>query len=393
MPRRLPGVTKYTTKDGRTSWQYVLDLGTDPTTGNRRQRRKRGYATQAEAAHALIEARRAVRLGTYVEPSELRLGEYLHRWLAARAANGLKPKTVASYRQVIDDYIAPHVGEIAIQNLSALALDNLYSTLLATGTKQGGPLSKRTVRYTHTVINAALGDATKKGMLVRNVAELADPPTARASKPPEPETWTPAELALFLEHTAEHRRGVLFHVAAMTGLRRGELCGLRWSDVDLDAAELRVRQTITTPDGIPTFGPPKSARSRRTVSLDAGTVGRLSDQADHQAKARVVVGDDWAETDLVFTNDDGNHIHPDNVSHEFSDAVSSLAGMVKPLSIHGLRHTHATHLLAAGVNAKVVANRLGHHSVAFTLDTYTHVMPGQDADAAEAAACLLRRST
>lgn len=146
MPRRLPGVTKYTTKDGRTQWQYVLDLGHDPATGKRRQRRKRGFPTQAEAAAALIEARRAVRLGSYVEPTALRLGDFLLTWLDTRATNGLAPKTVASYRQIINDYIAPYLGEVPIQAVTAVGLDDLYATLLDDGGKRGRGLSKRSVR-------------------------------------------------------------------------------------------------------------------------------------------------------------------------------------------------------------------------------------------------------
>ncbi len=389
MPRRLPGVTKYSTKDGRTLWQYVLDQGHDPATGKRLQRRKRGFATQTEAAEALTEARRSVRLGTYVEPTTLRLGDYLHSWVETRATNGLRPKTIASYRQLIDDYVIPYLGEISIQAVTAVALDDLYATLLEDGGKRGKGLSKRSVRYTHTVIRAAFGDATKKGLLVRNVALLADPPTAKSAKAPEPETWTPEELSVFLAATRDHRRGPLFHLAALTGLRRGELCGLRWIDVDLDAAELRVRQSLTTPDGVPQVGPPKSAKSKRTVSLDQGTVERLLDQQARCEDLAGAAGEDWTDSGLVFTNDQGSHIHPDNVSHEFGRAVRDLDGQVPRISIHGLRHTHATHLLAAGVNAKIVADRLGHHSVAFTLDTYTHVMPGQHAEAAETVAALL----
>jgi integrase len=390
MPRRLPGVSRYTTKDGRALWQYVHDLGDDPATGKRRQRRKRGFATQLEAAEALTEERRAIRRGTYVTVTDRRFGDYLHDWLATRSSNGLKPKTVASYRQVITDYIEPHLGQVPIQALTAVALDGLYATLLEEGGKRRRGLSNRSVRYTHTIIRAALGDATKKGLLPRNVALLADPPSARSAKAPEPKTWTPEELALFLRETRDHRRGPLFHVAALTGLRRGELCALTWDDIDFEVSELRVRQSLTAPDGIPHFGPPKSDKSRRTVSLDAGTVERLRDQQARSHDLRISARGEWRETGLVFINEEGNHLHPDNVSRDFSRAVQALDGQVSEISIHGLRHTHATHLLATGANPKLVADRLGHHSVAFTLDTYTHVMPGQQADAAAAVAELLK---
>lgn len=388
MPRRLPGVTKYQTKDGRTLWQYVLDLGHDPATGKRRQSRKRGFTTQAEAAEALTETRRAVRKGTYVETTTLRLGEYLLGWVQTRATNGLRPSTVASYRQLITDYINPYLGEIELQALTVGALDNLYAELLDTGGKRGKVLSRRSVRYTHTVRRAALGDAERKGIIVRNVAQFADAPTAKSAKAAEPKSWTPEELSTFLKATYDHKHGPLFHVAALTGLRRGELCGLRWEDVDLDTAGLRVRQAVSTPDGVPVFGPPKTAKSKRTVSLDAGTVDRLKDQLARIADMQEAAGEQWTNSGLVFVGAAGLLIHPDNVSHDFAAAVKQIPE-VSHLSIHGLRHTHATHLLAANINAKIVADRLGHHSAAFTLDTYTHVMPGQHAEAAAAAAALL----
>jgi len=392
MPRRQTGITSYTTSDGRKQWQYVLDHGVDAITGKRRQRRVRGFATSADATKALAEAKRTIEEGTFVEPSKLTLDAYLLSWADTRAVTGLAPKTASSYRQIVRDYVIPHIGHVPLQKLTAIALDDLYVLLLEEGGKRQQGLSRRTVRYTHTIINCALESAERKGLVTRNVARFADPPSAKSSKPPEPKVWTPAELRTFLDSTADHRFAMLFHLAALTGMRRGELCGLEWESVDLDAAELRVRQALTLVDGKPVFGPPKSRQSRRTISLDPGTVELLRKHRRRQKEARLAAGADWLDTGLVFTGPVGQQLHPDNVSFDFVGAVETLDGAVPTLSIHGLRHTHATHLLASGANPKIVSERLGHHSVAFTLDTYAHVMPGQQADAAAAVAALLKQS-
>jgi integrase len=199
--------------------------------------------------------------------------------------------------------------------------------------------------------------------------------------------WTPAELASFLGGVEGHRYGPLVRVAAMTGLRRSEFCGLRWADIDLDAAALMVRQSVQLVDGRIVVGAVKTARSRRRVDLDAGTVAVLRAHRRTQASERLMVGAGWRDHDLVFTAPDGSPLNPDTITQWFDRTVRRTE--LPRIRLHDLRHTHATHLLAAGVNVKIVSDRLGHASVAFTLDTYGHVMPGQQASAAAAVAALV----
>jgi integrase len=175
----------------------------------------------------------------------------------------------------------------------------------------------------------------------------------------------------------------------MTGLRRAELCGLRWQDVDLDNARLVVRQTITTPDHEATLGDVKSTRSRRVIDLDGVTVTVLRAHRVHQLEERLHGGSAWIDSGLVFTMPDGRGWHPDVITRAFARLVQK-SGLPR-IRLHDLRHTHATHLLAAGTNIRVTSERLGHASVAFTLDVYGHVLPGQQADAAAAVAALVDR--
>jgi integrase len=246
------------------------------------------------------------------------------------------------------------------------------------------------------VIGKALEDATRKGLIARNVARLATPPAASASKPPEMKAWTPSELQAFFSAIEDHHHHPPIRLAAMTGIRRGELCGLRWADVDLDAGRISVRQAMVTVKGQPLLSDVKTARSRRVIDLDPETVSVLRTWRRTQLEQRMLVGAGWPDTGFVFTMPTGESWHPDTISQAFDrliERVNRAGAVVIPrIRLHDLRHTHATHLLAAGVNVKVVSERLGHASVAFTLDTYAHVIPGQQADAAAAVAALLRKS-
>jgi integrase len=199
--------------------------------------------------------------------------------------------------------------------------------------------------------------------------------------------WTPAELSTFLMSIEGNRNEALFRLLSMTGMRRSEVVGLRWSDVDLSHHRLTVNQAATVVDGDEVLDTPKSRRSRRVIDLDADTVSLLQRHRSQQRELYLRLGVTASASDRVFTNEIGDPIRPDSVGQAFGRLVS--VAEVPRIRLHDLRHTHASHLLMAGINVKVVSERLGHASVSFTLDTYAHVMPGQQAEAAAAAAALL----
>ena len=283
-------------------------------------------------------------------------------------------------RQRVECYVVPRIGSLPLQGLSALDLDQLYAALASV-------VSLSTVRAVHAVVSKALADAERKGFVSRNVARLASPPRTSATRAPEMTVWTPAELASFLELVEDHRYGPAMRVAAMTGLRRSELLGLRWADVDLDAAALTVRQSVQLVEGRIVVGDVKTARSRRRIDLDAGTVATLRAHRRAQSAERLMVGAGWRDHGLVFTAPDGSPLNPDTIGQWFARMVRR--SELPRIRLHDLRHTHATHLLAADVNIKIVSERLGHSSTSFTLDTYGHVMPGQQASAAAAVAAVV----
>ena len=386
MPRRQPGITKYTTSDGRTFWQYVVDLGDDPETGRRRQRRKRGFATQTEAAAALDEARRAIEAGGFLfDVEHMTFIEYLDVWLEGLPQTDMKPRTISDYRNETRRYIKPHLGDVKLTKLTPLHLERLYRTLMAEGGQNGRPLSPKTALRVHRVIRKAIGDAERKGILQRNVARLADKPSI-AQLAPERPAWTADELRTFLAAEGDELFA-LYRLAALTGMRRGELCELRWEDVDFTGQTVRVRKALAMINGTPSVATPKSRRSRRVIDIDERTKQILQEHRERQLEVADFVGAGWQETGYVFTTVIGTHQHPDNVSKRFVALVRSIE--VSYLTLHGLRHTHATHLLSMGKNPRMVSERLGHADVAFTLQVYGHVLPGHQREAAEAAAELI----
>ena len=279
--------------------------------------------------------------------------------------------------------------------MTPLDLDALYSTLLVSGRRQKpyGPLSSRSVRYIHVTLHKSFSDAVRKGLLARNPAESASPPSAKSTKPPEQRWWTPEELRTFLHLTAAELLGPLFHLAAMTGMRRGEVCGLRWSDVELDEARIEVRQQLLVVRGAANGGMVFSERTktdhgRRRIDLDPTTVAVLKAQEIRQKEQRLLVGAGWSnQRGLVFTQPDGTPVDPESVAKVFARRVAR--AKLPQLRFHDLRHSHVAHLIASDAPLLAISKRLGHSSVSFTMDRYGHLAADADSEAANAVAGLV----
>jgi integrase len=278
-----------------------------------------------------------------------------------------------------------------------LDLDALYASLLVSGRRQKpyGALSGRTVRYVHVVIHKAFSDAVRKGVLSRNVAEVASPPSPKSTQAPEMAWWAPADLRTFLDKTASEPLGPLFRLAAMTGMRRGEVCGLRWSDLDLDAARIDVRHQLlvirspgATNGGLVFSERTKTDHGRRIVDLDPMTVVVLRTRRKQQLEHRLAMGPGWSnEHDLVFTQPDGRPLDPESVAKVFARRVAR-SGLSR-IRFHDLRHTHVAHLIATGEQPLLIARRLGHASAAFTQDRYGHLFEQAGSQAAGAVAAMV----
>jgi integrase len=360
-------------------WSYVVDLprGAD---GRRRQRTKGGFATRKLAEAALAELVVDTERGTAVDPQRQTLAEYLTEWLAD-VEGSLRPSTVRLYRTAVQSWIVPRIGGVRLQDLSPQHLQRLYRELSESGRVDGtGGLSPRSVRLAHQVLHSSLERAEDWRLIARS------PASARLQLPrmsrPAMQTWTPEQARRFLAATADDRLAVLWQVLLATGLRRGEVLGLRWDDIDLDARRLRVTQTLVVGDGgEPTLSEPKTAAGRRTVAFHAGLVPALRAHRSRQNEERLLVGSAWSSPDLVFTTAVGTPIHPRNLVREFKTASRS-AGLPE-IRLHDLRHTAATLALTAGAHPKQVQEMLGHARVAITLDVYSHVTEQMHDETAE----------
>lgn len=353
----------------------MIDVGLDPVTGRRRQHTKGGFVTKAEAELAM---RTSLAKGSSaaVGAGGERLGDYLDEWFGAISPR-LQETTAASYAVGVGRLKAG-LGGLRLRDLSPLVIERFYGQLSRTGGRHGQGLAAKTIRNTHIVLRKALADAERLELLDRNPAARAKAPTGARR---ESNTWNSAELAAFLAGMANDPHYALWVLLATTGLRRGEALGLRWSDIDLKRGTLSVAQTITTIRHRLVVTSPKSDRSRRQIALDVDTVRILKAHRVAQRAEADLMGWTVRSSGLVFTQGPGEPLHPDAVTRRFQ-ALMRASDLPLLRGPHDLRHTWASLALAAGIHPKIVSDRLGHSTIAITIDTYSHAIPSLDVDAA-----------
>lgn len=327
--------------------------------------------TRAEVSRKFEALRKEATEGL---PDGTTTGEYLAEWVKALSGRNLRPTTRRQYARHVESYWTPAIGRVELVKLTPLDVERAMGGL----TKRG--LSSTTVRAARTTLRAALADAMRDGMIRRNVAALVKPPE---SDRPEMRALTADEVARLVEATRDDAYGPLYALAVASGLRLGELVGLSWDDIDLEARSLTVkRAAFQRDDGSYDFGQPKTKRSRRTVMLPSLAIEALRRQKARQAAAKLAAGTAWQDRrNLVFTDAVGRPVVPGHVSKAFR-AVADRLGI--PVRFHDLRHTAATLMLAAGVPLKVVSETLGHASIVVTADVYAHVTPDLRREAADA---------
>jgi integrase len=360
-----------------TTWTVVLD---EPRAdGRRRQRSKGGFRTRKDAERYLREQLVSLDAGTYMAPHKLTVATYLaEQWLPAMQARGLRPSTLERYEDHVRCAITPALGGLPLQGLMPTHLNKLYGDLRTAGR------APKTIRNIHGVLSKALADAERWGLVGRNAARLADVPAVAR---PKLRVWSPEQTRAFLAAVANDRLFAAWLLAATTGMRRGELLGLRWEDFDLDTGVVRVARARVRAGNQVVAGEPKTARGRRTIALDPTTVAALRQHRKRQTEERLAAGPDYADSGLAFTMPGGTPIHPNRFSLWFRRHVRA-AGL-PAIRLHDMRHSYATAGLAAGVPPKVMSERLGHATVAFTLDTYTSALPAMDKSAADVVAGLI----
>lgn len=298
------------------------------------------------------------------------------KWLPAIKTT-IRKSTLISYESHVRNHVSPYLGSRRLHRIDPTMLNDLYVRLLESGRQNGTGLSPPSVRRVHATLHRAFRDAVRWGLIERNPAASANPP--KIGDRGEFSTWSAEELRLFLECVQDDSLYPLWVLLATTGMRRGEALGLRWCDVDLDRGELAVRQTVVSHSYVIAISEPKTARGRRVVALDEHTVATL--------RTYKTLRPPPSDDSLLFCYRTGGPLNPIDISKRFNWLARD-AGL-RRIRLHDLRHTHATLALQAGVHPKIVSERLGHSTVSFTLDVYSHAVPHLQKEAASQIAALI----
>lgn len=342
------------------------------------------YTTKKAASTAQHDDLRERERGTWVAPVDLSLGEYLEtRWLPALGSEELAPSTLAAYKLDVVRIVA-RIGTVPLQKLTRTDVAVMAARLASEPSKRTGrPLAPATRRATLITLHHGLGDAVTSGLLEANPAAGVPRPKVR---PPEMHTWTGPELSTLLRATRGGRLGSLWHLLALTGLRRGEALGLKWSDVDLEHGRLALQRQRVMRGSEVAERQTKTGKPR-SVSLDTDTTAVLQRQSRQQLDDAAEWEAAWIGDGHVFAHENGEPWNPNRVTKLFDQVVRTVD--VPRIRLHDLRHTWATLALRAGVHPKVVQERLGHANISITMDTYSHVMPDMQESAAELVAALV----
>jgi integrase len=407
------------------TWAYLIELPPGRQ-GSRRQWTKGGFTSAKAAAEARLDILAADHAGLLPTDGKQTVADWLTAWLDGKVgAESIRATTEVSYRTHVDNYLIPHLGHLRLvdlrpQHVTRMLIDirtehddriaaaketnaKLQAeadAINADRTKTGKrpvkpkrvpvprPFGAATAQRVRATLRSSLAAAVKAGDVPRNVAALAD--VAKGSRP-RVKVWEPEQLGEFLDAIAadNERLYPMLHLAAFAGLRRGELCGLRWQDVDLEARTVDITWQRTAARHKVVESRPKTEESESMVDIDAGTADVLNTWRKQQIAERLAWGPAWQDTGLVFTREDGSGEHPDFVTYKFEKLVER--HNMPRISLHKLRHLAASLQLAAGVDIAIVSKRLRHSSIKITNDTYGHMIGTIGRQAAEAAAALVPR--
>jgi integrase len=360
------------------AWEIKFDAGSDPVTGKRRTRYLTVKGSKTEAQRELRRLLHEVDTGAAVDPAKTTVAEHVRTWLAG--ARHLAGKTRERYQALAKQQIIPHLGGMALQKLRPPHLKDWHNTLLERGGFDGAPLSARTVGHCHRLLHVVLADALERELVFRNVASVIHPPKVEAE---EIVSLTQAEIAEVLAKLAGHRLLPIIAVALGAGLRRGEICGLRWRDVDFAAATLKVERSVEETRGGLKIKPPKTKHGHRTIALSPLTLEALQQhRRDHAAwRLKIGIGGRPEPDELLFTLPDGTMWNPDYLSRCWRRTVEALG--LPRVGLHVLRHSNASALIATKTDPLTVSRRLGHADPAFTLRIYAHLFGNTDREAAD----------
>lgn len=363
----------------------------DPSTGKPRQHSKGGFRNRTVAHNHLTATLAKVHAGDWQPEAKLTVRELLiDHWLPARTSEGLRASTLAQYRDVVDHWIVPQIGGLEIRRLTPAAAQGMVDALRGSGKKPAHGktarrgLSDRSVQLAAQVLKSATRWALATGMIARD--PLAGYRRPRATSPAM-HAWTADDARAFLAATRDDRLAFAWALLLTRGLRRGELCGLRWSAVDLDGGALRIVATRVVVDGQPVESVPNTRAGIRSIPLDCHLTALLRAQRARQAQEKLAAGPAYQDGAYLLSDELGRPYHPDTVGDWFDHACRKVG--LPRIRLHDTRHTAASLMLASGTPVKVVSDLLGHASPTITLATYAHVLPGMAEEAGERLSALV----
>lgn len=359
-------------KRGERSYTVRIFTGRDEN-GKRRYVNKQIRGTRKEAEKYLNAALRDKDLGIFVEPASITLNAYIKKWLEAAARPRVSRRTADGYAALLERYISEPLGKLRLDRLQPLNIQQVYGEMQARG------LSARVVRHTHSALHNALKQAVKWNMIARN-------PTAFVELPKVPHkerrVLSQDDAVEFLKASDVMPHGLIFEFALLTGMRPEEYLALQWPDIDFERGTAAVRRALVRHKKSWSFEEPKTARSRRTVTLPASLLKKLGAHKRQQAEARLKLGATWQAHDLVFCGELGTPHSIPNLTYRYFRPILTKAKLPR-IRLYDLRHSCATLLLIAEENPKVVSERLGHSTIVLTMDTYSHVLPTMQQKATE----------
>jgi integrase len=358
------------------TWSFTIDLGRDPETGKRKQITRRGFESKKDAENAAAQLLLEIEKGEYIQPKQITLKEFMIDWLENVAKQNVKPSTFAGYKGVVCKRIIPKFGHMKLEQIKPVMITKYYRSLINEG------LSEEYVEYIHSILKKAFDTAVKWEYVKSNIIHKVDKPKRKRK---QVNTWSIEECNRFLEYAKKDSKPhfyILYLLAIYTGMRRGEILGLKWTDVNFEQKKISVSRTLyyTKENGIFEQST-KNEGSVRVISISDFVINELKKHRIWQMERKLQFGIPYSEDGYITANSKGEPLNPNYVYNHFAKMIEK-AG-VRKIRFHDLRHTHATIMLQLGEHPKVVSERLGHSSIEMTMNTYSHVTPDMQQESSD----------
>lgn len=376
----------YIRERGKGKFSITIELPKDTISNKRKRKYYTFNGTRREAEKFLTEKLRELDTGVLIDNKKIKFSEYLDFWIEEYCVKNLSITTLDGYKQNIEKHIKPILGNIYLDKLTPLHLQNFYSDRLKNGKLNGnGGLSNKTVLTLHRIIHKALEQGVKWQLVIRNVADAVEPPKPKKYKA---NFLDEQEINILIQKSKNTNLYIPILIAICTGMRRGEVLGLTWNNVDLEKNSIMISQTLySTSKGL-VFSTPKTDSSVRKIAIPQALSKELKKHKTRQLKNKIKYGEEYKNINIVCTSDKGELINPKSFSRDFRKLLKN--NNLPLIRFHDLRHTHASLLVKMGTQPKEISNRLGHSNISITMDLYSHIYEATDNEVAKAFNNILR---